>query len=48
MFDVVLPEFQTLITMIGTGFGFIIVISAIGETVFHGFIEALRNIRWTI
>jgi len=45
MLDVVLPEFQTLITMVGTGFGFIIIISAVGETIFHGFYEALRNIR---
>jgi hypothetical protein len=45
MLDVVLPEFQTMITMVGTGFGFIIIISAAGEAVFHGFYEALRNIR---
>lgn len=45
MLDVVLPEFQSLITMVGTGFGFIVVVAGIREAIYHGFYDALRNIR---
>lgn len=45
MLDVVLPEFQALITMVGTGFGFIVMIVGIREAIYHGFYEALKNIR---
>jgi len=45
MFNFVLPEFMKLITMVATGTGFIVLVFAIGETVYRGFFEGLKNIR---
>ena len=36
MFEQVIPEMQSLLTTIGTGFGFIALVTTIGEVMYTG------------
>ena len=44
MLDVVIPEFQQLITMVGTGFGFVFLATALGD-VLKLVYEAIKHIK---
>jgi hypothetical protein len=44
MFDAILPEFQTLITTVGTGLGFVFLATVLGDVVKLVY-EAIKHIK---